>query len=304
MVTRKWCRVLGALVLAALVATTAIAQEQPGRGQGGRGRGQGGAGGPGGFGFGGFGGRGGAAAGPGLLASEAVQKDLGLSAETVEKAQALARESSEIMREAMQSVFAAGGPGGGGFRDLTDEQRREMQEKMADARKKAEEKIQPKLKELLTPEQQTRLQQIGWQIAGIGALSDPAVAKELGLSKDQTEKIAATTADFAAKTRELMQAAFAEGGGGNFQEVRAKADELNKDRDAKVTEILTTEQKAAFEKLKGKPFDVASVRGGFGGRGGPGGPGGAGGPGGRPGAGGRPGGPNPAGRPGGAAKKE
>ena len=49
--------------------------------------------------------------------------------------------------------------------------------------------------------------------------------------------------------------------------------ELNKERDAKINEVLTKAQLETFAKLKGKEFDVAQLRGG---RGGPGGAGGAG----------------------------
>jgi hypothetical protein len=60
--------------------------------------------------------------------------------------------------------------------------------------------------------------------------------------------------------------------------------ELNKEREAKINEVLTKAQLETFAKLKGKEFDVAQLRGG---RGGPGGPGG--------GAGGRPKRPQPKG---------
>jgi len=56
---------------------------------------------------------------------------------------------------------------------------------------------------------------------------------------------------------------------------------LSEDQKAKIrsiVEILTADQKVAFEKMKGEKFDMTTVR--MGGRGGPGGFGGAGGPGG------------------------
>ena len=70
------------------------------------------------------------------------------------------------------------------------------------------------------------------------------------------------------------------GGAGGFE----KMQELNKEREAKINEVLTKAQLETFAKLKGKEFDVAQLRGG---RGGPGGPGG--------GAGGRPKRPQPKG---------
>ena len=62
--------------------------------------------------------------------------------------------------------------------------------------------------------------------------------------------------------------------------------ELNKERDAKINEVLTKAQLDQFATLKGKEFDVAQLRRGPGGPGG--GPGGGGG-----GAGARPKRPQP-----------
>lgn len=56
--------------------------------------------------------------------------------------------------------------------------------------------------------------------------------------------------------------------------MRAKIEEINKERDTKLSEILG-DKSDAFAKLKGEPFDMSKLRGGFGGgRGGRGGEGG------------------------------
>lgn len=236
--------------------------------------------GPGGFGGFGFGGRGGGAGGMMLLRNEAVQKDLGLSAEAVEKITKLAEETQGQMRAEMEKLT-----GGGGFQalqNLSDEQRQEFQKKMQELTQKTQEKTQAALKDVLNAEQQTRLKQIGWQVAGPQAINDADVAKELNLTDDQKKQLAAAGEEATSKLRELGR-----GGQGEQQERFAKMQEINKARDEKVAGVLTADQKAAFEKLKGKPFDVSQLRGGFGGPGG-GRPGR--GPGGKPGA-GRPGRP-------------
>jgi len=239
---------------------------------------------------GGFGGR--QAGGLGLIANEAVQKDLGLSAESIEKLTKLRDSMQAEMRAEMEKIT-----GGGGFQalqNLSAEQRQEMQKKMQEANQKLQEKFQPQIKENLTPEQQTRLQQIGWQVGGAGALADATVAKELGLSADQQKQIAAANEEAGAKQRELFQGA---GGEGNLRELGPKMQEVNKSRDEKIASVLTADQKATWEKVKGKPFDVSQLRGGFGGgRGGK--PGGAG----KPGS-GRPGRPAPEGKPEAAPKQ-
>ncbi len=57
-----------------------------------------------------------------------------------------------------------------------------------------------------------------------------------------------------------------------------KRQAMGKERDAALVAVLTPVQQEQFDLMKGKEFDVASLRGGFGGRGpGGGGPGGRGG---------------------------
>lgn len=257
-----WMMLLAGLAVALSSASSVFAQ---GRG-------------PGGFGGFGFGGRGGGAGGMMLLRSEAVQKDLGLSAEAVEKITKLAEETQGQMRAEMEKLT-----GGGGFQalqNLSDEQRQEFQKKMLELTQKTQEKTQAALKDVLNAEQQTRLKQIGWQVAGPQAINDAEVAKELNLTDDQKKQLAAAGEEATSKLRELGR------GEGDQQERFAKMQEINKARDEKVAGVLTADQKAAFEKLKGKAFDVSQLRGGFG----PGGGRPGRGPGGKPGA-GRPGRP-------------
>lgn len=288
---RNGIRWSGALAIVALVAGTVVAQPPGGRGGFGGGR------------------------GPGnplaLLAQEPVQKELGLSAEAIEKGRKVLEEMREAGQAEMQKVF---GDGGGAGPNMTDEQRKEMQSKMAATTQALHAKFAPQVKALLSEEQYARLQQIGWQVAGSNALTDAEVVKQLGLSKEQTEKIAASNQEYQAKQFAMMREAFAGRGGPGGQggqrpggggaagggDFRAKAQELNKERDAKALDVLTADQKAAFEKLKGKSFDVSQLQMGRG----PGGPGGGQpGAGGRPGRGGRPGAGGRPGQPSGDEKK-
>ncbi|WP_083670981.1 hypothetical protein [Singulisphaera sp. GP187] len=95
-----------------------------------------------------------------------------------------------------------------------------------------------------------------------------------------------------------------------FAKMREAVEKIRTTASEKINEVLNPEQKTAYEKLLGKPFDFSKIRsggpggpggfggGGFGGPGGPGGPGGFGGGGG--GGGGGAGGAGGAGGPGGA----
>ncbi len=241
----------------------------------------------GGFGMGLMGGPG--MGGPLMLAGNpAVQKDLGLEEDGAAKVQKIVESYREEMMAQMEKEgLGFGGPGQ--FADLKPEERetkmRETMEKRTAVMKKLNEKFVPQLKESLSGEQFGRLQQIGWQAAGSQALAGPELVKALELSKEQQEKIAAINQDYAAKQREISP--FGRGGPGaggpppDFEALRAKMQELTKERDTKATDVLSKEQQEKYAKLKGRPFDLAQLM--------PMGPGRRGGPAGRPGgAAGRP----------------
>ena len=236
--------------LMAVVALAANVEAQPGGG-GGRGGGRG---------FGGGRGMGGVMM---LVGNEAVQKDLALGTDEAAKVKVVTDEFGTAMRETFTGM--------GNFQDMSEEERTKAREKMTEPMKTVNEKYLPKVKELLTADQYTRLQQINWQNMGAMAYSDAEVVKALDIKKEQTEKITQLTDEYGAKTREL----FTPGQPPDF----AKMGEINKERDAKIDEVLTKEQNDKFTKLKGKEFDVTQLRRG---PGGPGGGGGGGGAGGRP----------------------
>lgn len=128
-----------------------------------------------------------------------------------------------------------------------------------------------RLAEILLPEQMKRLNEIFVQVAGISALQDEDIAKELGVSEAQKTKIS----EVRQQNRESFGAAMRDGGG-DPEANRAKMEELTKANDAKLLAVLSSDQQKKFEELKGKPFQMPEGfgRGGFGGPGGPGGPGG------------------------------
>lgn len=229
---------------------------------------------------GGRGGRGGGGMFGGLfsiIGNQAVQKELGLSEADAEKIKTITDDHGTAMRDAMRD---AGGGGGANFQDMTDEERTKMREKMTEASKTVNDKFLPKLKDALTADQFTRLQQINWQNMGAAALSEPEVIKAVSISKDQQDKIKTISDEIGAKRREL----FTQGGGGGppspetFAKMQESMQELTKEQDTKVNEVLSKAQQDKFASLKGKEFDVAQLRQfGRGGRGGPGGGGGGGG---------------------------
>ena len=159
-----------------------------------------------------------------LLRQEAVQADLGLAADLKKKI------AAELPERA---------PGGGGNpRDMTDEQRQKWMEERR-ARNTEDDK---KIAGLLDAKQLARLKQIRVQALGAGALMDDTLAKELAITDDQDAK-------FQSAMQEMRQG----GGGGNPGEMRAKMT-------AKAMEILSADQKAKLEALKGPAFDISKLQ--------------------------------------------
>lgn len=220
-------------VVAACGLLAATAQAQPGRG------------GPGGGGFGG-GGFGGGFGGPGggndpfqLLQNEAIQEEL----EIVPDQETQIREITTEAREEMQT---------------------EMRKLMQELQTRLQEKYKGKLDKVLLPHQMDRLQQVQVQARGTEALRDAKVAADLGLSKDQQDKLTALADGFGPKIREVFT---------NREEgvdMRTKITEMRKELETQMLDVLTPSQRDQFAKLKGEAFDLEKLRGergrgGFGG---------------------------------------
>jgi len=182
-----------------------------------------------------------------VAASPAVQKELGLSEDKAAKIKDL---TADIRQEMQDLREAANLPAGG--RDASPEDRQKIATAMAEIQKKVNDKFLPKLNDILDKNQQTRLHEIAIQAAGAGALQDAAVVKDLALTKEQQDKIAAVIKESRGRGPG--------GGGADAAAIRERrAEQL-----AKVTEVLTKDQQAQFAKMQGKQFDVSQL---FAGRG-------------------------------------
>jgi hypothetical protein len=103
--------------------------------------------------------------------------------------------------------------------------------------------------EALEPPQRKRLQEISIQQNGPRALHDPDVVAELGLSDEQQAKLAAAGEE----NNQAFEKAFAESGRDDW---RQRAGELADEADKRLLGVLTKEQQAKFEQMKGAEFDV------------------------------------------------
>lgn len=159
-----------------------------------------------------------------LLRQEAVQAELGLTAEQKTKLAAAVPDS---------------GPGGGAanFREMSDEQRRAWMEERRTRQAEDDQKIAG----LVEPSQLARLRQIRVQALGAGALMDETIGKEIGVTDDQRTKM-----------QESMQALRGQGGG-DPAEMRRKAYES-------AVKLLSAEQVAKLDSLRGPAFDVSKLQ--------------------------------------------
>jgi hypothetical protein len=185
----------------------------------------------------------------GLVGNAAVQKDLGVSEDKAEKLKDIAGD----VRQDVQEEFQSAGIDFGALRDLSGEEREkkmaEIRTKMAEIQKTVGDKFMPKIAEILDKTQMTRLHEIAVQAAGPSALKDAGVVKDLGLSKEQQDKIAAIDKDFSGKLTNVPRA-----------ERFAKMQEMRDEQLAKTTEVLSKDQQAKFTEMKGKAFDLKSLR--------------------------------------------
>ena len=161
-----------------------------------------------------------------LLRQDSVQTELGITAD--QKA-AIVAKLVERVRDAAQ-----------GQRDMTPEER---QQRMEERRTEMAEE-DGTIAGILDNSQKTRLEQIRVQALGTGALMDPQVSEELGITDSQREGFRTLWQGLRDQGRSTGE------GGGNRREALTE----------KVMGILTPDQKAKLEKLRGPAFDVSSLQ--------------------------------------------
>jgi Spy/CpxP family protein refolding chaperone len=189
-----------------------------------------------------------------LLKSPTVQKDLGL----LEDQEAKIKEASDKADTAMREMRS-------GMRDLSPEERQEKWKEMGKKMQELAEETKKTIEATLLPDQLKRLKGIALQQAGTTALLDKAIQQDLKLSDDQIAKIKSIGDEIMKKVAELFLP------GGDPQDRQSKMQELRKDGEKQVMEVLTAEQKDSLEKMKGAKLDIPPEEmrfPGFGGRGG------------------------------------
>lgn len=136
-----------------------------------------------------------------------------------------------------------GGPGQPGQRGQFDPS--QMQARQAEQEKK--------LKEILTESQWKRFNELRLQQEGANALMRPEVAKEVGLSEEQTKKLQDIQQASMESMREAMIDA-RESGNMDREGMMALMQKSRKDAEAKMLAVLTEPQKVKWQAMQGKPF--------------------------------------------------
>ncbi|MEL0094410.1 MAG: Spy/CpxP family protein refolding chaperone [Planctomycetaceae bacterium] len=243
---------------AALMAMLIVPAVQAQPGGGGR---------PGGGQFGGrpgggqFGGRGG---GPNNISISQL-----LQSEKVRNEAEIFDEQVQELKEASDKIRADARANQGerpDFRNLTEEQRRELFEKFRKSSEETQKKINSAVQEILLPHQLERLEEIRIQILGSGALLLEPVQKKLKVTDTQKAKFEEITNGTREKSQEMfgsVREKFQELGGDRekiqalMAEIREKMEAVQKEAEEKIVGTLTAGQKKQFEEMKGKPFEIS-----------------------------------------------
>lgn len=112
-----------------------------------------------------------------------------------------------------------------------------------------------KVKEILEPEQLNRLHQIEVQMMGIQTLFNSAIQKKLKITDEQKARFAEIQTSLIVSRRDAIKNLRANGRLDNkkYREANRK---LIKEREERLHAVLTKEQRAQFDKMKGKKFDL------------------------------------------------
>ena len=105
------------------------------------------------------------------------------------------------------------------------------------------------LGEVLEADQIERLNQIFVQVAGVSALQDPLVAKELAISEEQYKEMKEIRDQMRSEFREMAR-------DGDREEMRQRYAEMNEEVGEKMMAVLTSSQRNDLDDMKGEKFEL------------------------------------------------
>ena len=184
----------------------------------------------------------------GLLRLEQVQKEMKLSEEQTAKVKEVVEKLGTEMREQYTAL-----------REIEDRQQRT--EKTTALSDEFDGKLREQLRDVVPREQMMRLYQIRMQVRPVvDSLANRRVAGRLKLTDQQKQKVAEISKDSQAKQSELY-ATMRDATDEQRSEVYQKLRQVRSDADEKALGVLSAEQKAAFEEMKGEKIELEMRRG-------------------------------------------
>lgn len=141
--------------------------------------------------------------------------------------------------------------GGQERRELTPEQREESRKQMEEAMAQRNAETMKKLAEILDSKQIERLKQIQLQLEGVAALRRPEVQKQLKLTDAQKQQLNDIATELMTQRREAMRSSQ-----GNWEQSRAKMEEVRAAMQKKSMGVLTADQKTELGKMMGEPANI------------------------------------------------
>lgn len=147
----------------------------------------------------------------------------------------LSEEQSQRIREILSKARSG--------EDATPERRRAL----SDA-------VLREVESVLTTKQRERFGQILLWVAGPVAIVRPEVAEKVGLTREQLQKLVELVRDFAQAARRD------EANPPDRQALRERVRKARAELDAKILDLLTAEQRAAWERLRGPEFRLPGGR--------------------------------------------
>lgn len=185
--------------------------------------------------------------GLGILRSDEAKAELKLTDEQVEKVGAMMEEMRSSMMERFQSL-----------QDVPEDERQEKSQAMM---RELGAEVKKELQGVLDKEQFARYEQISLQAMGVEAFTQPEVAERLKMTEEQKSKLEEAVSGMREQMMEIFQ-----GAQGDREGAMRKMTELRESTRKKVMDLMTAEQKAEWEKMIGKPFQMPAFGGGPGGR--------------------------------------
>jgi predicted nucleic acid-binding Zn-ribbon protein len=165
-----------------------------------------------------------------VLSNPEVQKELKLSEEQIGKL----KDALNKVIEKYKDDFAK-------LQKMSPEEQQKKMRSLIDDSHKA-------MAGILEAKQMKRLKQIEWQIAGVNALQDPDLQKELKLSDEQKKKLDGLFTDANKKVQQLLQ---------TRETSREKYEAVVKELEEKANGLLNEEQQKNLKESKGPKFDFS-----------------------------------------------